>query len=96
MNLKNYLPITQMRLDILSELYQNNLNLIEIEKRILKSKQLTFQTLKAMSMVEKDINGTYFIKTDFLNIFENLIRYNLLVRRMSKYFDMLSYLYKNV
>lgn len=95
MNIKEYLPLTELRFDILSELYQNQLNLVELSTRLNKSKQLIFQTLKLMNTIlNKDVNNVYSISEDFLKIFENAIKLNLLQKRLGKYYDILPYIKK--
>jgi len=90
--LDKFLPLTKIRLDILSELYQNELNLIELNKKFPnKSKQTIHTTLKNMNMLNKK-NNVYSIKPEFNKYFEKVIKYNLLKRRMGKYFDSITFI----
>ncbi len=94
--LNEYLPLTEIRLDILSELYQEELSLIELNKKFPdKSKQTIHTTLKNMNMLNKK-NNVYSIKPEFIKYFEKVIRHNLLKRRMGKYFDSIAFIKKYI
>ena len=95
MNFEKYFPLTQIKFGILSELYLNNFNLQNLTGRLGKSKQLIFQTINSMEMIDKDENNVYSINKYFLILFEIPIRFYLLIKRLGKYFDILPYLKKH-
>lgn len=79
-------PITNLKLTILSELYQRDLNLTNLEKRTNSLKQTLFKTLKSLNNVLNKENGVYSLKPEYKLILKSILIQKLLENRLkSKY-----------
>jgi len=92
--IKELLPLTQIRVDILSELYLQPLLGKEIADKIGRKPQVTYNTLTAMKkLLDKDRN-LYSIKSEVRILLKKLLIKTLLERRLSKHILLLSYIKK--
>jgi predicted nucleotidyltransferase len=80
--IKEYFPLTQLKMEIICELYRKNFSLSELSKQMNKSSQLLFKTLKKMTNIVNKENNTYFLKENFLKIFEKVIKKYFLEYRL--------------
>lgn len=88
------LPLTQIRIEILSELFIEPLLGKEIAQKIGRKPQVTYNTLVAMkNLLNKDRN-LYSIKPQIRVLLEKLLIKTLLERRLGEHFLLLSYIKK--
>jgi predicted nucleotidyltransferase len=71
---KEYFPLTQLKMEIICELYCKNFSLSELSKQMNKSSQLLFKTLKKMIGIVNKENNVYFLDENFLKTFKKVIK----------------------
>ena len=92
--IKNILPLTEIRVNILSELYLRPLLGKEIADKIGKKPQVTYNTLTAMKNLLDKKQNLYFIKDDVKILLDKFLIKILLERRLGKHILILSYIKK--
>ena len=88
------LPLTKIRLDILSELYIQPLQGKDIAKNIKKKPQVTHNTIANMKEILNKEKGLYSIHSNYSHILEKILVKHFLERVLGKYFSSLQYLKK--
>lgn len=84
--IKEILPLTELKLNILAELYQRDLNLKNLEIKTGSLKQTLFKTLKLMENILEKNNNVYSIKPKYRKLLEKLLLQALLEKRLKEYF----------
>ncbi len=92
--IKNILPITNLKLEILSELYQRDLNLVNLNLKIDSFQQAIFKTLKKLSEVLIKENNIYHLKEEYRNLLKPILIQKLIEKRLNKNIILLSLIKK--
>jgi predicted nucleotidyltransferase len=90
------LPLTKIKIDILSELYQKKYNLTNLSQKINSKKQIVIRVLKQLlqeQIIKRDEN-VYMIKKEYEKLLEKILIQRLLEKRLKKYKIILSLIKK--
>lgn len=90
------LPLTSLRLDILSQLYINPLKLTTLSENIGKSIASTNNSIQKMKTLVDRKEGVYYLNKEVEVTIENLIIRYLLEKKLEKMFDFLIYMKKQI
>lgn len=83
--LKEIFPLSELKITILSELYQEPKTLASLEKNIPSLKQTIFKALKSLNnIINKNKNNVYSIKEEYLKIFKPILKQQLIENRLGK------------
>lgn len=92
--IQNILPLTKIRLDILSELYVEPLQGKDIASKIGRKVQVTHNTLSDMKEILTKEKGLYSINQEYILFLKKILLRHLLERRLGIYFASLQYIKK--
>lgn len=92
--IKEILPLTETRIEILTELFTGSLMAKEIADKVNKTLQTTYNTLSDMNEILNVEQNIYSIKPEVEVLIKNLLIKNLLEKRLKTYYDILPYIKK--